>query len=66
MSQGAISGVARAEENCLRLEAFESELVPKMAIAFGGIEGGGEGLVSHGATSLFEGSMAYGEVKRTG
>jgi hypothetical protein len=63
VSQGAISGVARDCGNCLRVPPFGS--VPKMAMAFGGIEGGGwDGRVSHGAMSLLDGAMVGAQSER--
>lgn len=56
-----MSGVGWGRGVCFRPAEFESALVPKIAIAFGGIEFEFEfawvGLGSHGAMSLFEGAM---------
>jgi hypothetical protein len=48
---------------CLRLATLASGLVPKMAMALGGIGVDWGGLMSHGAISLFEGAMV---IRKTG
>ena len=54
-----MSGVCGGRGSGLRFDEFESALVPKMAMAFGGIEFefAWGGLASHGAMSLFEGAI---------